>query len=161
MSHPSFSDDVVQLIKCLYTWDVRYLIVGGEAVIYYGYPRLTGDVDFFIEATTSNSEKLITALGEFWDGSIPGNITVADFMSPGSVIQFGVVPNRIDILNSISGVDFKNAWENKKLEYLTVQDKKNPIYFIGLSDLIQNKESTARNKDLDDLRYLKKIANKG
>ncbi len=153
----SFSNDVVAFISCLNRFDVRYLIVGGEAVIYYGYPRLTGDVDFFIEATQENCDKLIAALKEFWDGPIPGGVTAADFLAVNSVVQFGVVPNRIDLLNTISGVEFKEAWENKKTENLNIDSKKVPVYFIGLKNLIQNKQSTARNKDLDDLRYLKSL----
>jgi hypothetical protein len=78
----------------------------------------------------------------------------------GSIIQFGVPPNRIDIINQIESVTFADCWKNKKTERITYNKKSIPVYFIGLAELIKNKESLKRHKDLEDLKYLKKIADK-
>lgn len=152
-----FSEDIKEFISLLHELDVKYLIVGGEAVIYYGYPRLTGDVDFFYDADENNVAKLFKVLLEFWDNDIPGIKDEKELRVSGYVIQFGVPPNRIDIMNSIDGVDFKEAWDNKKTEYVEISDLKTPIYFLGLKQLIKNKRDSARQKDLDDLEYLSKL----
>lgn len=75
------------------------MIVGGEAVIYYGNPRLTGDVDFFYDSSTENTEKLYLALTEFWAGDIPGLNSVDKLQEVCVIVQFGVPPNRIDLIN--------------------------------------------------------------
>ena len=77
--------------------------------------------------------------------------------SPGYVIQFGIPPNRIDLMNSIDGVSFEEAWNNKMIENIVVKDIIITVYFLGLKDLIQNKKSSGRQKDLDDLSYLKRL----
>ena len=66
-----FSEDIVSFFRLLQRWRVRYLVVGGEAVIYHGYPRVTGDVDFFYDDSLGNADRLFQALLEFWDGHIP------------------------------------------------------------------------------------------
>ena len=85
------------------------IIVGGEAVIYYGYARLTGDVDFFCENSRENVEKLFNVLTEFWKGEIPGIDALEELLEPGMIIQFGSPPHRIDLLNSIDVVSFHEA----------------------------------------------------
>lgn len=152
-----FSEDIKEFISLLHKFDVKYLIVGGEAVIYYGYPRLTGDVDFFYDVNENNVAKLFRVLLEFWDQDIPGIRDEKELRASGYVIQFGIPPNRIDIMNSIDGIDFKEAWDNKKTEYIEISDLKTPIYFLGLKQLIKNKRDSARQKDLDDLEYLSKL----
>lgn len=99
-----FSSDILELLDLLYRKKVEYLIVGGEAVIYYGYPRLTGDIDLFYRNSDKNTKKLFNVLLDFWDGDIPGIKEKAGLAQPGYVIQFGVPPNRIDFLNEIEGV---------------------------------------------------------
>lgn len=151
-----FSKDIQEFLKLLAKFRVRYVIVGGEAVIYHGYARLTGDVDFFYEASPENSRSLYDALREFWAGDIPGVKSFEEFLEIGAIIQFGASPNRIDLINSIAGVDFQEAWDNKVEEKLSIKGRNVPVYLIGLEELIKNKESLGRFKDLDDLRYLKK-----
>ncbi|MFH5834391.1 nucleotidyltransferase [Halalkalibaculum sp. DA3122] len=152
-----FSPDTQQFLVLLDKYEVKYLIVGGEAVIYYGYPRLTGDVDFFYSSDSDNVVLLFDALLEFWDNDIPGLTKPEELQSPGYVIQFGVPPNRIDLINDIEGVRFDEAWEGRVTESISIKDNNIPVYIIGLSDLITNKRQAGRNKDLEDLNYLESI----
>jgi hypothetical protein len=152
-----FNSDVRDLLIELALNEVKYLIVGGEAVIFYGYPRLTGDIDIFYDSTHENVEKLYAALRNFWDNSIPGMISKADLLESKTIVQFGYPPNRIDLLNYINGVEFKTAWENRVVEKMNYNKKKYAVYYISLSDLIINKRAVGRNKDMDDLRFLSSI----
>jgi hypothetical protein len=155
MKASCFSDDVQEFLKLLAAHRVKYVIVGGEAVIYHGYARLTGDVDFFFESSRQNARKLYEALKEFWAGDIPGIKAVDELMEEGVILQFGVPPNRIDLMSRISGVTFREAWENKSRDSIASGEKKIPIYLIGLKQLIKNKEAIARPKDMEDLKYLR------
>jgi len=152
-----FSEDIIEFISLLTEHEVKYLIVGGEAVIYYGYPRLTGDVDFFYSSDDENVTRLFNALLEFWNDNVPGIDQKEELKKDGYVIQFGVPPNRIDLMNSIDGVDFEEAWLNRKSENLETSGKTIPIYYLGLEQLIKNKKASGRDKDHDDLSYLIKI----
>lgn len=157
MNADYFSKDVEAFILLLHAYQVEYVIVGGEAVIYYGYPRLTGDVDFFYGSSQSNIEALFNALSDFWDGNIPGIEKRNELEIPDTIIQFGVPPNRIDLMNRIDGVEFEDAWKEKKSESIRINNNTVPVYFISLEHLIKNKTLSARNKDLDDLSYLKNV----
>lgn len=157
MDSAYFSVDIKEFIRLLTKHTVKYLIVGGEAVIYYGYPRLTGDVDFFYSNDAKNVSLLYMTLMEFWDDDIPGIESEEELKSPGYVIQFGLPPNRIDIMNSIEGVIFEEAWKNRKTEYIRSKKEDIPIYYLGLEQLIANKRAAGRQKDLDDLDYLNKL----
>jgi predicted nucleotidyltransferase len=157
MKKAHFSPDVQEFLFLLNKYSVKYVIVGGEAVIYYGYARLTGDVDFFYDLAYENNEKLFSALWEFWGGDIPGIKDKKDLMEAGLILQFGVVPNRIDLLNRIDNVDFNEAWLNRQKEFVMIRGEKISVNYIGIDQLIKNKEAIGRNKDLDDLKYLKKV----
>jgi hypothetical protein len=151
-----FSRDTQDLLKLLYEFKVRYVIVGGEAVIYYGYPRLTGDLDIFYEAETRNAKKLFNALMQFWGGKIPDIKSFKEFLKKGIIIQFGAPPNRIDLINTLTGISFNEAWKDKVREKLVIEGKTYMVYFIGLDALIKNKRALSRPKDMDDLIYLEK-----
>jgi hypothetical protein len=153
----NLSSDTLEFLLCLYKHKVKYLLVGGEAVIYYGYPRLTGDIDFFYERSTQNSNHLFGALKEFWEEDVPGINAAADLEESGAIFQFGVPPNRIDLINQIDGVTFKQAWDGREKTALEYSARVIDIYIIGLDQLIRNKESIKRNKDLDDLKYLRAV----
>lgn len=153
-----FSADARDLLRLLVGQDVRFMIVGGEAVIYHGYPRVTGDVDLWYEQTAENAKRLLAALETFWDGRVPGVDTSADFMRPGVVVQFGRPPHRIDLLSTIDGVTFSDAWLRRKVEALVDQDGVvTSVAFIGIADLIQNKRASGRHKDLDDVEHLSSV----
>lgn len=155
MNATYFSSDIEEFLRLLGIHRVRYVIVGGEAVIYYGYARLTGDIDIFYEVSSENVVKLYKALTEFWSDDIPGIESAEELLEMGLIIQFGVPPNRIDLINRIDGVTFQEAWDGRKTTVLEGQQESIPIYFIGINELIKNKEALRRYKDLDDLRYLR------
>lgn len=154
MLQNTFSKDIAEFLFLLEKYKVKYLIVGGRAVIYYGFARLTGDVDIFYEKSKENIKKLYSALKEFWGGEVLGLKEEKQLGVKGQIIQYGVPPNRIDLMGSISGVDFKSCWKNKKEEKIAFKRKKIKIYYIGLEELIKNKEKMLRNKDKEDLKYL-------
>ena len=149
-----FSPDTAEFIRLLHKHGVRYLVVGGEAVIFHGHSRLTGDVDFFYDADPENARALFEALWEFWEGDIPGVAGAAELSESGLVIQFGAPPNRIDLLNAIDGVSFQEAWPHRETATLVGGPGDIPLLFIGLDALIRNKTAAGRPKDLEDLQYL-------
>lgn len=158
MMSTHFPPDAQDMLFVLAKHKVRYLIVGAEAVIYHGFARLTGDIDIFYEPSETNSARLFAALEEFWEGRIPGIKTVADLGKAGTVIQFGRPPNRIDLINEISGVGFPEAWKGRSKQVHIIKGKRIGVPYIGLSDLIKNKEACGRPKDLEDLKYLREKA---
>ena len=157
MSGSYFSADISEFVRLLSEHGVRYLVVGGEAVIHYGYARLTGDIDIFFDAAEANVERLFALLREFWQGKVPGIAQARELMEPGAVIQFGVPPNRIDLLNRIDGVSFEECWKNRTETAVLSAEGHVRVLYIGLEELIRNKTASAREKDLDDLRFLRRI----
>jgi len=149
-----FSPDICSFIELLHAHRVRYLIVGGEAVIFHGHVRLTGDVDFFFANDPANLDRVFAALDEFWDGDVPGLKGPEDLSAEGTIVQFGLPPNRIDLINSIDGIEFAEAWSGRVDAVLVTTGGDVPIPFIGLEALAINKRATGRPKDLDDLSYL-------
>jgi len=129
---------------------VRYLVVGGYAVMKYSEPRFTKDLDIFITTDQDNANNVYTALKEF--GAPLKNLTSEDFTHKGYFYQMGRPPLRVDIMMSIPGIDFDEAWENR--EVVEFDDLK--IYFISRSDLIRAKEASARPQDKIDIDQLKK-----
>ena len=127
-------------------------------MIYYGHARLTGDIDFLYEVSQENAGKLFRALVDFWHGKVPGAIKEEELLSKGMVFQFGIPPNRIDLMTKIEGVDFSQAWKRKRAESISLRGRKTDIFYIGLSDLIKNKQLADRPRDLEDLKFLKRIS---
>ncbi|HPI91475.1 MAG TPA: nucleotidyltransferase [Spirochaetota bacterium] len=156
MRETYFSDDIREFLFLLGKYKVKYVIVGGEAVIYYGHARLTGDIDFFYESTFQNAQNLYGALLDFWDQSIPGINSSDVFLKQGTIVQFGQPPNRLDLINVIDGVSFQEAWETRVSETINVKNDKCTIYFINLENLIRNKKAAKRHKDLEDIKFLKR-----
>lgn len=150
----AFSPDIVEFITLLERHRVRYLVVGGEAVIFYGHIRLTGDIDFFYDSAPENIRRLHDALAAFWRGAVPGVKQFESLAEERTVVQFGLPPNRIDLLNTIDGVTFGEAWERRTEVVMVGLDQRVVLHLIGLIDLIANKRASGRPKDLDDLRFL-------
>jgi len=146
----AFSPDIRDFIRCLHRHDVCHLIVGGNAVIFHGFIRYTGDIDFFYEDTESNREALWQALKEFWGGAVTEASTPDDLASPGAVIQFGRPPNRIDLLNRIEGVAFEDAWPRRVEAFLCDEEGNLTLNYLGKEDLLANKQAVGRRRDLDD-----------
>jgi len=151
-----FSRDMYEFLVLLHKHAVKYMIVGGEAVIFHGYARLTGDIDFFYERSKENAGKLFNALLEFWAGSVPGLREAEELLEPGLILQFGVPPNRIDLINQISGVSFGDAWQSRKTIALAGPSPAT-IHYLGIQSLIKNKKASAREKDLDDVKHLEEL----
>jgi hypothetical protein len=131
---------------------VEYLVVGAYAMAQYGYPRATGDLDFWVHRTPDNAERVLRALAAF--GAPEGMIAAADLLTPEIVAQIGVEPNRIDILTSIDGVEFEDAYPARtetELEGIVVP-------FVGLQHLLQNKRATGRDRDRADVAKLEAAA---
>ncbi len=128
--------------------DVEYLIVGGYAMAFYGVPRFTGDIDLFVRPEISNARRILDALDEFGFGSL--GLTVEDFSRPHKVIQLGVPPVRVDLLTSLSGVSWDQAFESSASgDYGDIT-----VLFIGREQFVANKRATGRKKDLADLEAL-------
>jgi hypothetical protein len=145
-----FTRDFLDFIDLLNKNKVEYMIVGGYAVGLHGYPRYTGDLDIWIRISEDNAQKMINVLNEF-GVSIPG-LTKKDFLreNPLSGVHFGREPLRIDILNSIDGVQFENCYPNRQ----TTLFENIEINFIHFNDLKTNKLSTGRSKDKGDIEEL-------
>ncbi|WIM06893.1 MAG: hypothetical protein OHM77_06415 [Candidatus Nitricoxidivorans perseverans] len=123
-------------------------MVGGYAMALHGRPRHTGDLDVWVGSDVENAKRLMTALRDFGFGEV--GLSAGDFTEPGQVIQLGYPPFRIDLLTSIDGVDFTEAWQRRqRVEHDGLQ-----IFFIGLDDLKANKRASGRPRDIDDLENL-------
>lgn len=142
--------DFAEFIILLQKHKVDYLIVGGYAVGIHSQARMTQDMDFWIKPTNENAEKLIRALDEFGTPDI--NVTISDLINPDVVIHFGIPPLRVDILSSIDGVDFEEAFKQKFVHDL---GNVKSVNFISYNDLIKNKKASKRKKDNYDLQWLK------
>ena len=151
----NFSRDVVEFLEYLYKYQVDYVIVGGVAVIFYGHARLTGDIDIFYNIDSENADRMFKALSDFWGGEIPAVSSKLELEKPGIVFQFGVPPNRIDMMNQIESVTFEEAEKTKETIELRAQDRSFDIHYIGIDALIKNKESVGRSRDLEDLKFLR------
>jgi len=144
--------DLSEFIGLLNSLKVEYLVVGGHAVAFHGHPRFTGDIDFFIRTTGENADRVLRVLDAFGFGSL--GITAADLTQPERVVQLGRPPNRIDILTSISGVEFESAWASRAPADLDGH----AVNFIGIDALLKNKQASGRPRDLADAAKLRAIA---
>jgi len=143
--------DFKEFIGLLNSNKVKYLVVGGFAFSYYAEPRFTKDIDFLVEPSLENAQKLMHALAAFGFGDI--GLKAEDFTETGQVIQLGNAPLRIDIATSITGVPFEAAWENKVLGNYHTE----PCFFIGKKELLKNKQALGRPQDIADVHKLKNI----
>jgi predicted nucleotidyltransferase len=140
--------DFREFLQLLNKNNARYLIVGGYAVAYHGHPRSTGDIDIYIECTRKNAEAVKQSLNRFGLGEL--DISIPDLSTPNQVIQLGYPPLRIDLLTSIDGIEFQKAWANR----ISVNINDISINFISLNDLLTNKKTSARPRDLADINEL-------
>lgn len=142
------SKDFKEFIALLNAHNVRYLVVGGYAVAFHGYPRYTKDLDVWIELSTENAASLLRALEEFGFGSV--GLKSEDFLESNQVIQLGYPPNRIDIVTALTDVKFDDCYA-ARIE-VDIQGLK--INLIDLEHLKQNKRATGRPQDLADAENL-------
>lgn len=140
--------DFRELLELLNKYNVEYIIVGAYALAHYGVPRYTGDIDIFVNPDKNNASKILSALNDFGFGSL--NLSSDDFCHPERIIQLGVPPVRIDIITSITGVTWQDAFRNRVPgNYGDLQ-----IFFLGRDEYIANKRATGRRKDLADLEAI-------
>jgi predicted nucleotidyltransferase len=144
----ALNKDYKEFIASLNDNKVQYLVVGGYAVAFHGHPRYTKDIDIWIEPTDENICLLLKAIDDFGFGSL--GFKKEDFSKPDMIVQIGVPPNRIDLLNSIDGLDFKEAIANKKI----ITKDGVTINLVGLDDLRKSKKTSGRPQDLADLENL-------
>ena len=140
--------DFKEFIQSLNDNAVRYLLVGGYAVALHGYPRYTKDLEIWVESTSDNAARIIKALQQFGFGSL--ELKESDFTTPDQVVQLGYPPNRIDILTSLSGVEFFECYASRVTEEIDGV----PVSFIDLENLKKNKKATGRHQDLADVENL-------
>jgi len=140
--------DFKEFLRLLNAHQIKYLLIGGYAVGYYGYPRATADMDIWIGMNPKNAGEVVTALKEF--GFNVPDLSVEVFLKPNQIIRMGMPPVRIEILTTISGVSFEECYpERVKDELDGVQ-----VNLISLRHLKINKKAFGRHKDLDDLENL-------
>jgi len=140
--------DFSEFLKLLNSKQAEYLIIGGWAVGFYGYPRATGDLDIWVSRKEENALKLVEALKEF--GFDLPNLSTDLFTSENQITRLGLPPMRIEILTTISGVSFDECFSNRK----TVSMPEVTAHIIDLEDLKKNKLAAKRYKDLDDFENL-------
>ena len=140
--------DWTEFLSLLISKRVRFVLVGGHAVAAHGEPRLTEDLDVFVNPTLANAARLREALLAFGFGSdVP---SVQELVVPGSIWMLGRKPWRIDVLNKIDGVSFTRAWNGRaKADFGS-----GALFLIGRKDLIANKRASGRDKDLRDVAML-------
>ncbi len=145
------NEDYKEMLQILLNNKVKFLVVGAYAMGAHGYPRATGDIDIWVEASAENSKNVYRSLSEF--GAPLSQLTQDTFAEKDIVFQIGVAPRRIDIITAISGVDFGQAYSDR--QHILLDDIKVP--FISKKDLIKNKESTGRSKDKLDADQLRSV----
>jgi len=142
--HPDWKE----FLQLLNSHGVEYLIIGGHARGLYGIPRYTRDIDIFLRRSEANASKVTLVLQDFGFASL--GIAANDFLAPGRIVQLGVEPYRIDLLTSISGVGFDEAWSDRVIGDLDGV----PAAFISLRAFRKNKLAAGRPRDLADLADL-------
>ena len=140
--------DFKELLALFNAQKVDYIIVGAYALASYGSPRYTGDMDILVYPDPENAKRILLALNEFGFGSL--GLTEEDFTTPDRVIQIGVIPVRIDLVTSLTGVSWEEAVRGRVAgSYGDVR-----VYYLGREQFILNKRALGRKKDLADLEAI-------
>jgi hypothetical protein len=140
---PDFSDFLAALIK----HKVDFVIVGAFALAHHGAPRATGDFDIWVRPERTNANAVLRALGDF--GAPLTGLSEDDFLN-GKIVQIGVEPVRIDVINNLSGVSAEEVWSGREKGAIGPHH----VHFIGRTVYIKNKRACGRTKDLADLESL-------
>jgi hypothetical protein len=146
------NDDFRDLLDALLETGARFLVVGAHAMAVHGVPRATGDLDVWVDPDPANAAKAWAALLRFGAPVARLGVSREDLEKPGVVVQIGIPPRRIDILTELSGLEFGDAWDHRAIHAVGSRD----VPFLGRSELIRNKRSTGRTKDLADLEILER-----
>ena len=143
--------DFEELFECLSGRNVKALVVGAHAVAFHAKPRYTKDVDILVEPSQANAKRLLQALQDFGFGSL--DLEVDDFSHPGKIVQLGYEPNRVDFITSLGTLSFEESWAGRVAGRYGDQ----PVFFLGLRELIRAKEDAGRPQDLADLDWLRQV----
>lgn len=147
------TEDFREMLAALVAEEARFLVVGAHALAVHGVPRMTGDLDILVEADAANAQRVWRALARFGAPLGTLDLSVKDFATPAQVVQLGVAPYRIDLLTSISGVSFRDAWNSRVAgEMFGVR-----VPIIGRDALLRNKRAAGRPRDLLDAEALEGV----
>lgn len=141
-------DDFRDFLRSLNDRNVEYLVLGGHAVSFHGYPRFTHDIDLFVRPRLDNAQRLLGALQDFGFGAI--ELKAEDFTVPVTVV-LGRAPYEIDLMTYVKGVELEQAWAERVAGTIDTV----PVSFISKAHLIQNKEAVGRPEDLADVARLR------
>jgi hypothetical protein len=144
MLNPDYRD----ILSVFESAKVEYLLVGAYAMAVHGQPRATGDIDLWVRSSPENADRVFEALREF--GAPMSDVVPEDFVASDTVLQIGVTPRRIDILTSIDGIAFEDAWHGRMVSEI----EGIAISVISREHLIQNKRTLGRKQDLADIEKL-------
>lgn len=144
------NSDYKDMLQALLDHGVKFLLVGAYAMGAHGYPRATGDIDIWVEPSSENSTRVYHSMVAF--GAPLHEIDETTFAAPNVVFQIGVAPRRVDIITTISGVSFDEAYLNRQV--VEIEGLSIPI--LSFDDLIKNKRATGRDKDRLDADQLEK-----
>jgi hypothetical protein len=145
---PEVQQDFRELLALFNAHAVEYVVVGAHALAFHGVPRYTGDLDVLVRPENTNARRILAALDEFGFASL--GLTPEDFSQPGKVVQLGVAPVRVDIITSLTGVSWEDAFAGR--EAGTFGGLK--VSYLGRKQFVQNKRAVGRKKDLADLEAL-------
>lgn len=149
---PQLLEDSRDVLRALEEAGADFIVVGAHALAAHGIPRATGDFDVLVRPTAENARRVVQALEAFGAPLDAHGVGVDDFAAPGTVYQMGLPPRRVDVLTSISGVPFNEAWEGRLI--VMIDDQAVPV--LGRDSLIKNKLASGRAKDLLDVRALQR-----
>jgi len=145
------NNDYKDILLKLSDRKVKFLLVGAYAMAVHGYPRSTMDIDLWVKPDPENANLVLNALDDF--GAPLGDLKAEDLQKEEMVFQIGVAPCRIDILTSVDGLKFEDAFLNSQM----IDIEGIPVHVLSIPDLIKNKRSTGRTKDLADAQELEEM----
>ena len=146
------NQDFLDLLRALLETEARFMVVGAHAMAVHGVPRATGDLDVWISLDPENAGRVWQSLLNFGAPMEGLDLSRSDLEMPESVVQIGLPPRRIDLMTTLTGLDFETAWPNRTMHRVGLLE----IPFLGREDLVQNKRATGRPKDLADLDILER-----
>jgi predicted nucleotidyltransferase len=147
--------DFKDFLRLLNSHRIRYLLVGGYAVGYHGYPRPTADMDVWIAIDPENAKRMVDVFHEF--GYRADDMTEDLFLAEEQITRMGVPPMRLEVFTTLSGVEFEGCFRRRVSGFIDGV----PVKLVSLDDLLQNKQASGRLKDLTDIEQLKKTRTKG
>lgn len=140
--------DSIEFVALLNSNRVDYLVIGAHALAFHGHPRYTGDLDVLVRRSKQNAAAVMAAIEQF--GFHFPQLSAADFEAPHRVVQLGVPPVRIDLLTTLTGIDFDEAWSRRQAAEMSGV----PVFMLSKEDLVANKKALGRARDIADLECL-------